>query len=141
MNELLRTALSDEDIDLLQRWVGSVLLGGNPAQRFMILTGTAGGGKSTVISILELIVGLLNITQLKTDQLGEKFEQSRFLGKQLLCGKDVPGDFLEQRSTGHLKALIGGDYPGRGPPDAIIELQVSFFHREPNINSRPGPGF
>ena len=33
------------DIDLLQRWCGLALFGVNLAQRLVILTGTAGGGK------------------------------------------------------------------------------------------------
>lgn len=42
LGDLLAPALSPADIDLLQRWAGSLLLGKNHAQRIMILSGLAG---------------------------------------------------------------------------------------------------
>ena len=44
LDNLLGAALSAEDISLLQRYLGAVLLGGNAAQRFLILHGTAARG-------------------------------------------------------------------------------------------------
>jgi putative DNA primase/helicase len=109
LNELLRPALPEEDIDLLQRYAGLCLLGGNPAQRFLILRGTAGGGKSTLVEVLETIIGPHNVGQLRIHLLSERFEIAGFLGKTLLCGKDVPGDFLDNRAAHVLKPLTGGD--------------------------------
>lgn len=110
INELLKLALPDEDIDLLQRWAGSVLLGGNQAQRLIIITGLAGGGKSTLISIIEVIIGDHNIAELRPEQLGEsRFEKSRFIGKTLLVGKDVRSDYLADAAVSQLKSLTGGD--------------------------------
>lgn len=110
LNELLKPALPDEDIDLLQRWAGSVLLGGNQAQRLLIITGLAGGGKSTLISIIEVIIGEFNIAELRPDQLGEsRFEKARFIGKTLLVGKDVRSDYLADAAVSQLKSLTGGD--------------------------------
>ncbi len=65
LDVLMRSALPDYDIDLLQRMLGSHLLGHNSAQRFLLLTGTAGGGKSTLVTVLESIVGLDNVVQLE----------------------------------------------------------------------------
>jgi P4 family phage/plasmid primase-like protien len=107
--ELLETALSADDISLLQRWCGSVLLGRNPAQRFLILTGTAGGGKSTILKIIEKVIGEDNCVELRTEHLTKQFEIFRFIGKTILSGKDVPGNFLEYQSAAKLKALVGGD--------------------------------
>ena len=64
--ELLGGALDMDDRKLLQKWAGSVLLGRNSAQRILLLTGTAGGGKSTVMSILEKTIGMCVATT-KTD--------------------------------------------------------------------------
>jgi hypothetical protein len=45
LETLMQPALDAEDLDLLQRWSGLALIGENLAQRLLILTGTAGGGK------------------------------------------------------------------------------------------------
>ena len=109
LNELLRPALPEEDISLLQRYAGMCLLGGNPAHRFLVLRGTAGGGKSTLVEIIETVIGPHNVAQLRVQLLTERFEIAGFVGKTLLCGKDVPGDFLDNRAAHVIKPLTGGD--------------------------------
>ena len=106
---LLESALDADDISLIQRWFGAILLGGNFAQRIMLIIGTASGGKSTLLRILEAIIGPKNVCQLRTDLLAERFETSRFIGKTLLAGKDVSGNFLHSRGAHVLKALVGDD--------------------------------
>ena len=108
-NVLLESALDADDISVIQRWFGAILLGGNFAQRIMLIIGTASGGKSTLLRILEAIIGPKNVCQLRTDLLAERFETSRFLGKTLLAGKDVSGNFLHSRGAHVLKALVGDD--------------------------------
>jgi len=107
--ELLETALNDDDISLLQKWAGSVLLGHNAAQRFLMMLGTPGGGKSTLMNILERVIGLQNVSQLRTEHLADKFELYSFAGKTLLTGKDVASDFLMHKGAHVLKALVGHD--------------------------------
>jgi P4 family phage/plasmid primase-like protien len=107
--ELLETALEADDILLMQKWAGAVMLGTNAAQRFLLMLGTAGGGKSTVMSVLERTIGLQNVSQLRTRHLDDRFELFSFVGKTLLTGKDVASDFLMQEGAHVLKALVGGD--------------------------------
>ena len=109
LDDLLRPALPEEDIFLLQRYAGMCLLGGNPAHRFLVLRGTAGGGKSTLVEIIETVIGPHNVAQLRVHLLTERFEIAGFLGKTLLCGKDVPGNFLDNRAAHVIKPLTGGD--------------------------------
>jgi P4 family phage/plasmid primase-like protien len=109
LDTLMRAALDDEDLDLLQRWCGLALIGENLAQRILILTGTAGGGKGTFIRVLNGIIGDVNLASLRTQLLGERFELGRFLGKTLLYGADVPENFLNQRGASVLKSLTGYD--------------------------------
>jgi len=75
----------------------------------MILTGTAGGGKSTLMEVFENVIGPLNVYELRTAHLHERFEQARFIQKTVLTGKDVPGDFLEQEGAHVIKKLVGHD--------------------------------
>jgi len=109
LNELLGQALSEDDISLIQRIGGAMLMGKNSAQKLLLLTGTAGGGKSTLVTIIERIVGLENVAELRTDHLGERFEMHAFVGKTLLTGKDVTADFLQQKGASKIKSLVGGD--------------------------------
>ena len=102
-------ALDKEDIDLLLRWAGSVLLGVNYAQRFAILEGTSGSGKSTFVGVLEAIIGERNLAQLRTRHLGDRFEIGRFVGKIFLGGKDVRGNFLEEKGAEVIKCLVADD--------------------------------
>ena len=107
--ELLDAALAPDDVSLVQRYAGALLLGRNLAQRILVLTGTAGGGKSTLLELIERVVGLENVGQLRTDLLAERFEVARFIGRTLLTGKDVAGRFLETTGAHVLKALVGHD--------------------------------
>ncbi len=110
LNELLYSALHEDDISLIQRVGGAVLMGTNPAQRLLMLTGTSGGGKSTLVTIIEELVGKQNVTELRTEHLSERFETHALLGKTLLTGKDVKSTFLQASGTYKIKALVGGDY-------------------------------
>lgn len=109
VSELLASALPPEDIEIIQFYMGMSLMGRNLAQRILMLTGTAGGGKSTLCAVIEGLVGVMNCTETRTKHLGERFELARLVGKTLLTGKDVKGDFLMTEGAHVLKALSGGD--------------------------------
>lgn len=110
IQELLEPAIPKEDILLLQKYCGQCLLGYNPSQTILLIPGTPGGGKSTLVSVIEKVIGLHNIAQLKVNHLSERFEVASFFGKTLLTGKDVPGNFLDNpRGANVLKSLVGGD--------------------------------
>lgn len=128
-SELLGSALDAADIDLLQRWSGSVLLGGNQAQRILLLIGTPNGGKSTLIEIIEKVIGLQNVAEIRTKHLDKQFEFFKFIGKTLLTGKDVGAEFLSEEGVGHLKALVGNDLL-----DAEKKGSSSHFQLRGNFN-------
>src|SRR5699024_11189266 len=88
MEILLRQALDAADTALIQRWSGLALIGINLSQKILLLTGTAGGGKSTLVSVIIGIIGLGNVGMLRTDLLGDRFEIGRLMGKTLLYGAD-----------------------------------------------------
>lgn len=76
----------------------------------MILDGTPGGGKSQYANVIQAVVGQENVTQLRTDHLGERFELFRFIRRTLLVGVDVNKDFLQSKGAPVIKALCGGDW-------------------------------
>lgn len=108
-SELLKSALSAEDISLLQRYLGAVLMGLNAAQRFLVLYGEAASGKSTLVKLLERIIGLVLVATLRTIHLSGRFETHGFQGKSLLTAKDVASDFLAHSAAKAIKGLIGDD--------------------------------
>jgi phage/plasmid-associated DNA primase len=91
----------------------------------MLLTGTAGGGKSTVLGIIEAVIGPANVCQLRTEHLSERFELSRFLRKTMLSGKDVRGDFLQTKGAHVLKALVGHDLLSAERKSSNSEFQLT----------------
>jgi P4 family phage/plasmid primase-like protien len=109
LDTLMRPALEPDELDLQQRWSGLTLIGVNLAQRLLILTGTAGGGKGTFVRVINGVIGSANVDSLRPDLLGERFELGRLLGKSLLYGADVPDKFLNCKGASVLKALTGGD--------------------------------
>lgn len=114
---LVAAGLSQKDIEMLQFWCGMVLLGINPFHKIMIIQGVAGSGKSTLINIIEKIIGHVNVATLSTMRLEERFELSEFFGKTLLVGKDVGEDFMSTKSSHMLKSLSG---------DSGLKAEVKF---------------
>lgn len=110
MNELLAPALGDEAIEVLQKYFGMCIMGYNYSQQFLLLEGTAGGGKGTLTNILKNVVGPMNVAEMRTHQLNERFELAAFFDKTLLMGSDVPGNFLQRAGAEMVKKLTGHDF-------------------------------
>jgi putative DNA primase/helicase len=110
LNELVLPAVHPEDVELLQKFAGMYLLGYNRAQRLLILDGEAGRGKTQFANVVQGVVGMVNVTQLRTKHLAERFELFRYLKKTLLVGVDVEADFLSTKGAAVLKGLVGGDW-------------------------------
>ena len=110
LNELVGPAVHHEDLVLVQKYVGQCLLGINLIQRIIILDGLPGRGKSQLANCIQQMVGMVNVTQLRTQHLLERFELFKFLRRTLLIGVDVDADFLSSKGATVLKGLVGGDW-------------------------------
>lgn len=108
-SELLNRCLPPDDAALLQRIAGMFLLGRNLLQRIVIVDGAAGTGKSQLVDVLIGLIGRMNVANLRTDLLAERFEIAQFIGKSLLIGSDVPSNFLLADGADRLKSIVGGD--------------------------------
>jgi phage/plasmid-associated DNA primase len=102
-------ALEPEDVSLVQKWAGNLLIAGNPSHRLMLFIGKAGRGKSFLAEVFETIIGLENVAGLRPKLLNERFELSAFPGKMLLVGKDRDQDFLNHQGAAVIKSLVGAD--------------------------------
>jgi putative DNA primase/helicase len=106
---LMLDHISSADRELLQKYAGQCLLGRNIMQRFLILDGVGGASKGSFVLVIDEIIGQKNVYELRTRMLQERFEIGRMLGRTLLVGSDVRGDFLSQSGAHRIKSLVGGD--------------------------------
>jgi putative DNA primase/helicase len=109
VEDLLQPAVSKDDITLLQKMFGLIVLGVNRPQRIWILSGAPNTGKTTLGRLITHLIGHWNYAELRTEHLSGRFETSRALGKTLLFGPDVKSHFLESDGAYRLKSLVGGD--------------------------------
>lgn len=97
LNEILGPVLAPEQIRVLQRYFGMVLIGqSNLYQKILILSGVAAAGKSILVEVLEGMLGTENCAELRTKHLDGRFEMASFVRKVLLTGKDVPAYFFSE---------------------------------------------
>ena len=110
LSELAVPALPEaDDLLIFQKYFGMCLFGTNIIQRFVVLYGQAGGGKSTLHNVVHMLTGKENMAQLRTQHLDKQFELYRYRAKTLLSGVDVPGNFLQMGGAKVIKGLTGGD--------------------------------
>ena len=109
INELLRPIMSEEDIELLQKYVGMCISGKNVTKKILILVGDRDLGKSVIVNVIAYIVGLVNTATLDTEHLGNRFEIYNFVAKTLLFGQDIKKNFLSTKGATQLKSLVGRD--------------------------------
>ena len=84
------------------------MLGNNLIQKLLILDGKPGRGKSTLALIIQKLVGQINVTELRTRHLSERFELFRYL-KRIFLWVWTPGQFLSEKGAYVIKGLVGGD--------------------------------
>jgi putative DNA primase/helicase len=109
LNQLVYPAMHKDDVVLVQKYFGQILLGNNLIQRLLILDGLSERGKTQLANAIQAVVGHENCTQLRTNLLADRFETFRFIKKTLLVGVDVSPDFLSTKGASVLKGLVGGD--------------------------------
>lgn len=117
-------SLLEEDQDLLQLWCGFVLLGDNSVHKIMMFTGDAGSGKSTLIELLEKMLGHESIATLNIERLDDRFELGSFFDRRLLVAKDVSADALNSQAAYMLKALSG---------DSLIKAEIKHQNRRVSL--------
>ncbi len=122
----------DGDFDLtclLQEWFGYLLAKGTHQQKFAILYGEGGTGKSTTCAALQAMLGYLNVSSVSLEDLGSRFHLYRTLGK--LANISAETEEINKVAEGKLKALTSGDpvpFEEKGKPifDATPTARLIF---------------
>jgi putative DNA primase/helicase len=124
----LKQVMDQPDIDLLQKYLGQLVLGKNHAQRILILSGAAGWGKGSLVRMVQGVFGMKNIGVLRDNLFRDQYELSRYHGKALLYHPDMPSTFLDHGEASLMKQIVGGDPLWANKPSCPnpLELQGDF---------------
>ena len=76
-------------IELLQEWFGYCLTADTSQQKMMLISGPPRSGKSTITSILRLLVGAENYQVATMSSLAANFGLAEFIGKSVACVGDL----------------------------------------------------
>lgn len=98
---------TSEDIEMLCQFSGLCLTRDTRQQKFLILNGEGGTGKSTVIRMIEKMIGTENISNISLNQLTQRFQAFGLMGKLLNSCADLEIDALSDTSI--LKKALGED--------------------------------
>ena len=96
-----------ERVEFLQEWMGYLLLPSNKFERFLWLTGFGANGKSVLLTIMSLLVGLENTTWAHLDRLNRTAVRATLEGKMLNISTEMNADGT--LADGHLKSITSGE--------------------------------
>lgn len=108
MEKWLQFAIEDPaDREMILQFVGLCLTRDCRQQKFMILCGEGGTGKSTLIRLMETAVGADNVANIALSELSQRFASFGLMGKLLNSCADLEIGALEDTSV--LKKALGED--------------------------------
>ncbi|KQC05885.1 MAG: hypothetical protein APR62_01485 [Smithella sp. SDB] len=92
---------------LLQQWFGYCLLGDNRFHKALFLYGTGSNGKSTVIEVLQAMVGETNVSNLSLSDLCQRFKIQHLLGKMVNLSTETGS--RDPLTMDIFKAIVAGE--------------------------------
>lgn len=99
---------NDDDRRMLLEYGGYGMTPDTRQQRFLMICGIGGTGKSIVIRLLESMAGVKNVSNVSMQELSKRFATSLLVGKTLNSCADLSGEALEDSSV--MKKLSGEDW-------------------------------
>ena len=113
--KFFKSAMSAEDRKTILQFLGLCMTRCN-FQKFIILKGSRGTGKSVVVRLFENVIGAGNYSNIALQKLEEKFYSIQLMGKLINVCADLNGNPLKTVNT--IKLITGGDslsdsYKGR----------------------------
>ncbi len=99
--------LDPKDVIGVQEELGAILRKKYLTKKFSIYYGETDTGKSTLLNVIQALIGQKNISNLSLQQIAsqERFYLASLFGKMLNCRDDMPKDII--RSAGPLKEVTG----------------------------------
>ena len=100
LEDWLRFAIPDgDDREMLLEYAGLCLTRDVRQQKFLILQGVGGSGKSTLIRLIERMIGSENIANISLSELTQRFAAYGLMGKLLNSCADLEVAALEDTSV------------------------------------------
>ena len=96
-----------DDLEMLLEYLGYCLTIDTEQQKFLMLHGIAGSGKSLVIRAIGEVVGSENMSSQPLEKLSRRFATYNLLGKLVNSCGDISTGIVEDAST--LKQVLGED--------------------------------
>lgn len=133
----LDDAVDEYTAKLIQEWTGYTLYAGNPFQRFCVLEGDGGTGKSVCAAALTAFIGVNNISNVSLDGFGgNQFSLTDTIGKSLNIDSDT--NERARFNIGLFKKFSTGErfqveYKGVDPMSVEATAKVMLIW-----NNRPG---
>lgn len=100
------SAMSAEDRKTILQFLGLCMTRCN-FQKFIILKGSRGTGKSVIVRLFENVIGPGNFSNVPLQKLEEKFYSIQLMGKLINLCADLNGNPLKTVNT--IKLITGGD--------------------------------
>lgn len=97
----------DDDREMFLEYAGLCCSIDRSQQKFMVISGEGGTGKSTIINLLQKIVGKQNISNVPLSKLGENFHAIPVMGKLMNSCADLEIDALDDVTI--IKKIVGED--------------------------------
>ena len=108
IEKFLRFAIPDRsDRQMLLEYIGLCMTTDTSQQKMMVIQGEGGTGKSTLINLIQDIVGKRNISNVSLTELQQRFKPILMMGKLMNTCADLEIDALDDVSM--VKKLIGED--------------------------------
>ncbi len=101
------TEESSDNLEMLLQFAGYCMTRDTRMQKFIILCGLGGTGKSLLIRMIEEVVGTENVSNISLAELTQRFASFGLLGKLVNSCADLEITALEDTST--LKKVLGED--------------------------------
>ncbi len=109
MDDVLnRVSCNDPQVRaLLEEMIGYCFYRKNELRKAFILTGDGSNGKSTLLAVLQSLLGDENISSLDLKELGDRFKTAEMVGKLANIGDDIGDEFIANPAI--FKKLVTGE--------------------------------
>lgn len=94
-------------VTLLWQIIAECLNGNYTRGKFFIFVGSGNNGKGTFSQMLINLIGKDNVSNLRLEQVGERFSPSTMIGKVANIGDDIKGDYLPESQN--ILSITTGD--------------------------------
>jgi len=106
----LREWLVDDDqIELLQTWMGYCMTTDNSLQKFLFLLGPTRSGKSSTLTVLTQVLGRQNVAAASFQSLSGEFGLAELVGRQAVTISEIHADRSARNVVQVIKNITGND--------------------------------